>query len=287
MAVAEAAPPLPDDISIEDMRKLNFDFYSGAARAAIDEYNVSLQGIEIAGIPCLHITPNNVTSGRVMLYIFGGGFMVGSPFEDLPISAALAASLNCPVICPKYRLAPEHPFPAALDDVEAVARILLASDDEVIFAGESAGGNLTLALHQRLQNTAFKLPVAIAVLSPATDLSDLGDSGLADRDPLLTQARVEGVNDAYVPNMDLTSPEISPIFGVYGPKTPPTLITTGTRDLLLSSCVRQERVMREAGATVTLRVWEGQGHVFEYFPDITESRVSLSEIAEFLSQHLN
>ena len=286
MAAAEAAPTLPDDISIEDLRRLNFEGYKNAAREAVIEHNVTLQDVEIAGISCLRITPPEVSSGRMMLYIFGGGFIVGSPFEDIPISAALAASLNCTVICPKYRLAPEHPFPAALDDIEAVALELLASDSALVFAGESAGGNLVLALYQRLQTKASKKPIAMAVLSPATDLSDTGDSGSADRDPLLSLARIDEVNKGYVPNMDLTHPEISPIYGQYGPDTPPTIITTGTRDLLLSSCVRQERVMREAGAHVTLRVWEGQGHVFEFYPDIPEARVSLTEIAEFLENNL-
>lgn len=287
MAAAEAAPPLSDDLSIEDQRKLTRDGYADAARSAIEAHKVTLQDIEIAGIPCLKISPPNINPDRVMLYIFGGGFMVGSPFEDLPISAFLAAHLNCAVICPKYRLAPEHPFPAALDDVEKVATEVLSGPADVVFAGESAGGNLVFGLYQRLRLSGLKMPVAMATLSPASDLSDTGDSGAADRDPLLSQARFYAVNKAYIPGQDATLPEISPIYGDYCPDTPPTIITTGTRDLLMSSCVRQERVMRTAGANVTLRIWEGQGHVFEFYPEIPEALDSLSEIADFLSQYLD
>ena len=287
MAAAEAAPPFPDDLTIDEKRKLTRQAYAKAAKEAVIRHGVICKEIEVEGVPCLRIVPPKVTEGRVMIYIFGGGFMVGSPFEDLPISAALATHLNCPVICPDYRLAPEHPFPAALNDVEAVACAILSDDDEVLIAGESAGGNLTLALHQRLLSKGARQPVAMAALSPATDLGDIGDSGFADRDPLLSAARVDEVNQSYVPDRDLTDPEISPIYGTYGPQTPPTFLTTGTRDLFLSSCVRQERVMREAGAQVQLRVWEGMGHVFEFYPELPEADASLREVADFLRRHLS
>lgn len=286
MAAAEAAPPLPDNLSMDEVRRLTRQSYAKAAKDAVIKHGVVLKEIEVAGIPCTRIIPQEVTPGRIMVYVFGGGFMVGSPFEDLPISTALATYLKCPVICPNYRLAPEHRFPAALDDVEAVVSDILKGEDQVVLAGESAGGNLILALHQRLRAKGAKQPVAMATLSPATDLGDTGDSGLADRDPLLTQARVDEVNATYVPGEDLTNPEISPIYGEYGPDTPPTIITTGTRDLFLSCCVRQERVMREAGAPVALRVWESMGHVFEFFPDMPEGDASLREIAAFLDECL-
>jgi epsilon-lactone hydrolase len=287
MDAAESAPQRPDDLPIEELRRLTREGYAKAARDAVIEHKVALREIEIANVPCLQIIPPNVKSGRVMIYIFGGGFMVGSPFEDLPISAFLATRLGCTIICPNYRLAPEHQFPAALNDVEAVAVEVLQNNDDVLLAGESAGGNLTLALYQRLRAKNLPMPKAMAALSPAVDQSDIGDSGRADRDPLLAAKYVVDVVTAYAPGYDLTHPELSPIYGEYGPETPPTIITTGSRDLFLSSCIRQERVMRSANAQVTLRVWEGMGHVFEFYPDIPEARASLSEIADFLESHLS
>lgn len=287
MAAAENAPPPPPDMTMQDRRRETRAACTKASKEAVIRHKVVLRDVEIGDVPCLRVIPPEVIPNRMVLYIFGGGFTTGSPFEDLPIISALAAHLKAPVICPEYRLAPEHPFPAALDDVEAVARVLLAGTDKLAIAGESAGGNLALALDQRLRRKKERRADALATLSPATDMGDTGDSGLANRDPLLKQARVTEVNAAYCPNRDLSDPEISPIYGTYGPDTPPTIITTGTRDLFLSNCVRQERVMREANAQVVLRVWEGMGHVFEYYPDIPEAEASLGEIAAFLEPHLS
>ncbi|MDG2340342.1 MAG: alpha/beta hydrolase fold domain-containing protein, partial [Paracoccaceae bacterium] len=216
MDAAESAPQRPDDLPIEELRRLTREGYAKAARDAVIEHKVALREIEIANVPCLQIIPPNVKSGRVMIYIFGGGFMVGSPFEDLPISAFLATRLGCTIICPNYRLAPEHQFPAALNDVEAVAVEVLQNNDDVLLAGESAGGNLTLALYQRLRAKNLPMPKAMAALSPAVDQSDIGDSGRADRDPLLAAKYVVDVVTAYAPGYDLTHPELSPIYGEYG-----------------------------------------------------------------------
>jgi acetyl esterase/lipase len=286
MAAAEQTPPPSPDLTIDERRKAVRDSCAKASKETVIRHGVVLREIEIAGVPCLRVVPRSVIEGRVILYIFGGGFMMGSPFEDLPIAAALADYVRTPVVCVDYRLAPEHPFPAGLEDVEAVAKALLQGTDKIAFAGESAGGNLALALDQRLAGQGYRRADALAVMSPATDLEDTGDSGIADRDPLLRQARIAEVNAAYAPGRDLTDPELSPIYGQYGDDTPPTMITTGTRDLFLSACVRQERVMRESGAEVTLRVWEGMGHVFEYYPDLPEADLSLREIAGFLDRYL-
>lgn len=286
MAAAENAPPPSPDLTIEERRKQSRVASAKGSKEAVIKHGVVLREIEIAGVPCLRVVPPQVKPDRLILYVFGGGFMMGSPFEDLPIAAALAAYTFAPVVCVDYRLAPEHPFPAGLDDLEAVAKELLKGTDKIAVSGESAGANLTLALDQRLLAQGYRRADVMAVLSPATDMNDTGDSGQANRDPLLKLDRIEEVNDAYVPRHDLSDPEISPIYGRYDAETPPTIITTGTRDLFLSCCVRQERVMREAGADVTLRVWEGMGHVFEYYPDIPEGDCSLREIAEFLDRHL-
>ena len=130
------------------------------------------------------------------------------------------------------------------------------------------------------------MPRAIASLSPATDLGDMGDSAEADRDPFLPRSRTADVTLAYARGQDLTDPDLSPIYGPFDATFPPTIVTTGTRDLLLSSCVKLARVMREAGAPVDLRVWEGMWHVFEFYPDLPEAQASLTEIADFLKPYL-
>jgi len=274
-----------DTMTMTEIRAAGLEAYRPACEEAIKRHGITSVETEIGGVACMEVLPGDRTPGRDILYIFGGGFMVGSPFEELPITAFLAARLGARIICPYYRLAPEHPFPAALDDVSAVADSLFADNPTTLLAGESAGGNLALALVHRRRREGKSVPQAIAALSPATDLSHSGDSADADRDPFLLAARIPEVRAAYIPNHDPTNPEISPIYGSFDANFPPTLMTTGTRDMLLSGCVRLARVMREAGAAVDLRVWEGMWHVFEFYPDIPEAGASLTEISDFLNSH--
>jgi len=273
------------DMSMAEIRAAALEAYRPACEQAVKQHGVVCTEVEIGGVKCMQVAPPTKIAERQILYIFGGGFVQGSPFEELPITAFLSAKLGAKILCPQYRLAPEHPSPAALDDVTAVADALLAENPGTLLAGESAGGNLALALAHRLRAQGKPVPKAIAALSPATDLSHSGDSVEADRDPFLLAARIPEVRAAYLPDHDPTDPEISPIYGKFDVDFPPTLVTTGTRDLLLSGCVRLARIMREAGAPIDLRVWEGMWHVFEFYPDIPEAKASLHEIADFLEKH--
>lgn len=274
-----------DAVPMETLRAETLEAYRPAAEQAVRDNRVTVSDSEINGIRVMIIDPPEPRQDRVLLYLFGGGFTLGSPFEDLPISTALAAKTGAKVIAPYYRLAPEHPYPAALDDIAKVAAQVFDGDTNACLAGESAGASLALALMHRLRANAQPLPQAAALLSPAADMGEPGDSHLAARDPVLLPLRVDQVVDAYVPGQDLTNPEISPIYGGFDEEFPPCFVTTGTRDLLLSSSVRLARVMREAGASIDMRVWEGMWHVFEFYPDIPEADASLTEIAAFLNTH--
>jgi monoterpene epsilon-lactone hydrolase len=287
--LAAYVPPDPEatrHLSMDEVRARTRAAYAPAAEQAVARNGVRTAEVEIGGVRCMTVTPGDRAAVGTVLYLFGGGFMLGSPFEDLPITAALAAKTGARIVAPWYRLAPEHPFPAGLDDAFAVARALARDGAPFCLAGESAGGNLVLALAHRMRRLDLPGPSAIAALSPAADKTDYGDSGAVDRDPFLKLARTSAVNAAYVPGMDATDPEISPVYGPFDATFPPTIVTTGTRDLLLSSAVKLARVMREAGAPVDLRVWEGMWHVFEFYSDIPEAEASLTEIAEFLNPYL-
>lgn len=252
----------------------------------IAKTGVTLSQQKIAGVQCMVITPPDPRVGRKLVYLFGGGFTLGSPFEDLPISASLAAKTGAVVIAPHYPLAPEHPYPAALDACIAVISSVLAETPGACLCGESAGGNLALAALHRLRAADGPQPKALALLSPFVDLLNPGDSGQADRDPFLNQSEIAFFRSCYAPqNTDLTQPGISPVNGPFGPDFPPVIMTSGTRDHLLSGCVRLDHLLRAAGSDCTLRIWEGMWHVFEFYPEIPEANASLTEIAEFLNQH--
>ena len=270
------------EVPIAEIRRTTYEACRVVSERAVELHGVACADMEVAGVSCMRITPPVERDQRQLLYLFGGGFVQGSPFEDLPITAALAAKTGATVIAPRYRLAPEHPFPAALDDVTAVGRALLSKNPGTLLAGESAGGNLALGLVHRLRSQGHAAPRAIALLSPAVDLAHAGDSQIADRDPFLPAFRTHEVRAAYLGDTEARQPDASPIYGRFDPSFPSTLVTTGTRDLFLSGCARLARVMREAGAPIDLRVWEGMWHVFEYYPNIPEAEASLSEIAAFL-----
>ena len=286
-AFLDACKPIPDvplsDLDFADLRHQTLKAYTPQIQTALQKYPVSISQKTIAGTPCQIVSPPNAHPTRQVLYLFGGGFVQGSPDEDLPITAALATKTDATFIVPYYPLAPENPFPAALDTLTDLARHLLTTAPNTLLAGESAGGNLALALTHRLRREGLQ-PKAMALMSPAADVIETGDSGVADRDPVLPQHRVATVLAAYLQGADPHHPDASPINGPFDETFPATFITTGTRDLFLSNCSRLARILREAGAHTHLRVWEGMWHVFEFYPDLPEAEASLSEIATFLNR---
>jgi len=277
----------PIDFSrIEEIRAETINNFAPTVERAIERHAIAREDTEVAGISCEHIRSTRTqTSTGTLLYLFGGGFFAGNPYCDLPIIGALAELCHVDVIAPKYSLAPEHPAPAAINDCMNVYREVAQSTvGRLLLAGESAGGNLALLVAQSAVNENIRVPDAMGLLSPAADLRV--DSNLFEPtytlDPTLSQVIMSDVLAAYLPGMDPKDPLVSPIFGDMG-GLPPTIITTGTRDLLLAMCLRTARAMHRANVDVDTRVWNGFWHVFEYYDDYPESAESLSEIASFLN----
>lgn len=241
------------------------------------------------------VTPRDVRPDpdeKALLYLHGGGYVVGSPFEGLTLSGPIAHRLGVRAWAPRYRLAPEHAYPAAVDDAMTVYRALVeqvGAENLAVF-GDSAGGNLTLATVLRARDEGLPLPAAVGLLSPWADIGDAGDAGIVveGHDPTLgAGSDLDGAARSYAGALALDDPRVSPLYADYTEGFPPAIITTGTRDYLLSSCVRLHREMRRSGTDVTLHVWEGMWHVFEFYPDIPEGADSLAEIATFLGRHLD
>ncbi len=258
------------------------------AERALARFSPKLEHTEIGGIPCLEASPADGIADRTILYGYGGGYVSGSAFEDLIVTAALADLACARVITPEYRLAPEHPYPAAVDDGYAVYRAISREipTGTLAIAGESAGGNLALTMLLRAKKDGLPMPGAVALLSPWSDLADRGDNPNADGpDPTLDAESLGDYAMLYAGEADLTDSDVSPVNGRFDGDFPPVLITSGTRDALMGQCVRLSQVLSDAGITVDLRIRDGLWHVFEFFDELPEARQSLQEISDFLVSH--
>jgi len=287
---ASAVQP-PDGSRIEQFRRDSAEYFQPRVDRALSRYDISVENTIISGIPCLEVTPNVAKVRGVVLHFFGGGFVCGSAYENLLIAAPICQYSAAKIVLPEYRLSPENLWPDAIEDCFAVYKELQdrLSGISLAISGDSAGGNLGLAISLRAYRENVALPAALALLSPWCDLTNQGDSLETNdgRDPTLTRAWLNEAAKLYASAADLSQPTLSPIFASYPSEFPPVMITTGTRDLLMSQSVKLERQLRDAAVECTIRIWDNLWHVFEYYDELPESETSLEEIAQFLSVHLN
>ena len=281
----------PDGSRIEEFRRDSAEYFQPRVDRALSRYDISVKNTIISGIPCLEVTPNAGKVRGVVLHFFGGGFVCGSAYENLLIAAPICQYSGAKIVLPEYRLSPENLWPGAIEDCFAVYKELQDRLNGISLAisGDSAGGNLGLAISLRAYHENVALPAALALLSPWCDLTNQGDSLETNdgRDPTLTRAWLNEAAKLYASAADLSQPTLSPIFASYPSEFPPVMITTGTRDLLMSQSVRLDRRLRDASVECTIRIWDNLWHVFEYYDELPESKISLEDIAQFLSVHLN
>ncbi len=279
--------------NIRDIRIEAMEGYSQAITSSRQQYSGEIDQQTTSGIDCLKLCPGksrNTKSEKIILYFYGGAFVQGSPEEDLPITTRLSDLSGFDLISPRYRLSPEARFPAPLEDGLAVYKNLINQyqPQNIALAGESAGGNLALQVLNVARSTGLAMPGVVALLSPWSDILNRGDSlGFNNgRDPTLVVEYLDTAASLHATVEELAANAPSPLFNSFYPDYPPTLITSGTRDLLLSQCVILAARMRDAGINVALRVWEEMWHVFEFYPLLPEAEASLQEIAGFLKSHL-
>jgi monoterpene epsilon-lactone hydrolase len=246
---------------------------------------VAFEPVEVEGCEaCFALPCDEPDSRRVILYLHGGAYVAGNLAYARGFAGILADHTRRRVLAVAYRLAPEHPFPAALDDAVAAYRHLLRSGCEpqhISFAGESAGGGLIFCLGQKIQELGLPLPAAMVAISPWTDLTFSGASYKtnAKKDPSLNEAALRRHAKAYADGQ-LSSPLVSPAFGDYN-GFPPSLIIAGGNELLLSDAEMLALRLVQGGSRCELVVEEGLWHVYVLF-GIPEARTALERIADFL-----
>lgn len=235
----------------------------------------------------LWIAPENPNANSVILYLHGGAFIFGSPDTHCAMLAKLAQLSGCMACLPRYRLAPEHPFPAGLDDALAAYQDLLKrgySADQIILGGDSAGGGLALALLHVLIADGQPLPAGVFCLSPLTDLTFSGESWTrnAEREVLLPTDRASELVQMYLGVQDATDPRASPLHGEFT-GAPPVYLTVGDSEILLDDTLRLAARLRQMRVEVSCDVAQDLPHVWPIFQGLLpEADASLAQIADWI-----
>lgn len=233
-------------------------------------------------------TPDGDTK-RLLIYFHGGGFLFGSSGSHRVVTSNLARLTAASVLSVDYRLAPEHPAPAAHDDCfDAYCWALKQGYEPAAIAlgGDSAGGNLALSSALRARDEGIPMPGCVVMLSPALDLAGDGESHTRLKNaPLLTKELVDLFNGVYVGEGDLRSPLVTPFYSDMS-GLPPTLIHVGSNELLVDDSVTIAERIQKAGSSVELKIWQDMVHCWQlYGPMLEESMQSIEEVAQFITSN--
>ena len=275
------------DTSVAQMRE-DWDTAFAGSSAPVTCEPVSAEGVDGEWI-----SPPDAPEHKAILYFHGGGFRIGSVASHRDLISRIALASGCRVLAINYRLAPEHRFPAALDDALAAYGWMLdcgLKPDDIAFAGDSAGGNLVLSTMLALRDRGLPLPVSAVLMSPWTDLAATGTSYVtrAEADPIHQRPMILALAKNYLggqggPRDPLVSPLYADLRGL-----PPLLIQVGDRETVLDDSVMFAEKARAAGIDVNLEVWDGMIHVFQMFgAELPEAHRAVASIAGFLNRHLH
>ncbi len=252
---------------------------------------VTITQLDMGGIPGTLVTPDEVEGDRILFYIHGGGYVVGSPAAYHGLGGHYARLLKAKVYMPDYRLAPEHPFPIPINDTLAAYRWLLEQGNDsksIVFSGDSAGGAMVVSVMVKARNAGLPLPAGGAALSPWVNLEHTGAS-ITNREGLDPQANLASLTllaKAFLNGALPNDPDASPVFAdVRG--LPPILVQIGENEVMLSDAIRLAAHLGENRVRVSLEVWPGMFHVWHMFAAILpEGMQALQNAATFLEQAL-
>jgi epsilon-lactone hydrolase len=281
----QSAFPVGSDV--DEQRRLLRELLSAQPLPA----DVTVTEAAMGGVPTAEITVDGIEPRHVVLYFHGGVYVMGDASLAADLASQVGRRTNAKVISVDYRLAPEHPYPAAVDDALAAYEALLdngIAPSDVAFAGESAGGGLAVATLVNARDRGLPLPAAALVMSPYADLTLAGTTMETRRadDPLLSREALQARVGDYTAGQDAALVLISPVFADLS-GLPPLIIQAGTHEVLLDDALRLARQAADADVEVTLDITPGVPHVFQaYHPILDEAGAALDRAGQFLSAHL-
>lgn len=316
----QSAPPIPSTISpeaqafledppppavipqtldaLEEWRAIQDEFEKNGlvqSKQVVDALQPNIVVRKMGGVDVHVITPrtfNPANGEKALIHIHGGGYCVYTSASSYFVCVTLADLTGLRVYCIDYRLAPQHPFPAGLNDCFAAYQEIIKEVEpkNLGMFGISAGGSMIVSMLLKARDGNVSMPGAVASVTPGADMSATGDTydTLNGLDPVASKRISANFGRAYAGDEDLKHPLISPVYAEFSKHFPPTIIQSGTRDLLLSNSVRLYRKMKDSGVDVELSVWEGMWHGFHVFPSTTypEARAAFREISRFFERRL-
>ncbi|HEX5528509.1 MAG TPA: alpha/beta hydrolase [Methylomirabilota bacterium] len=275
--------PPSDSLTVAERRAQ----YERAEKAFPTPPEIKVERVSAPVAPAEWLRPPGAVAGRVVLYLHGGGYVIGSPRSHRHLAAAIAAAAQASGLLLDYRLAPEHPFPGAVDDATAAYRWLLeqgVAPAHIVIGGDSAGGGLTVATLLALRDAGLPMPAGGVCISPWVDLTFSGASyrTRAAVDPIVTRPGIDEMARAYLGATPARTPLASPLFAdLRG--LPPLLIHVGSDEVLLDDAVQLADRAKAAGVDATLEVWDRMIHVWHWFlPMLDEAQSAVDGIGRFV-----
>jgi epsilon-lactone hydrolase len=279
---------LPNDVKVDELRALMESWTAGA----VPPEGVTVERVDAGGVPAEWVRADGARSDAALLYLHGGGYCIGSPNTHRNLAAQLSRRMCIPVLLLDYRLAPEHPHPAAVEDATTAYRFLLASGiapERLAVAGDSAGGGLTFATLVALRDDGVPLPAAAAAISPWTDLACNSETYATrgELDPMCDGVGLKRMADWFLAGQDPRDPLASPRYADLN-GLPPVLVHVGDHEVLLTDSTAIAERARAAGVDVTLEVWPEMIHVWHAFVGIVpESDEAVGKLGTYLESHLS
>jgi monoterpene epsilon-lactone hydrolase len=276
----------PPDSDVNELRRLLRELTSAPPPA-----DVTVTAAALGSVPTAEITVDGVEPRHIVLYLHGGVYVMGDASASADLASQIGRRIGAKAISVGYRLAPEHPYPAAVDDALAAYKALLdngTAPSDIVFAGESAGGGLAIATLVNARDHGLPLPAAALAMSPYADLTLAGTTidTKSKADPLLSREALQARIPDYTAGQDAALPLISPIFAdLTG--LPPLIIQAGSHEVLLDDAIRLARQAAIADVEVTLGITPGVPHVFQaYHAILGEATAALDRAGQLLSAHL-